>query len=939
MINNERLPKETAKQKDMEKKESGNLDSRRNFIKQCAAGFSALGLASAMPVFAGPFTIDENGHLIPEDKKLSKVWIKGLYERGMPDVFTAKDNELKYIGMPVGGINCGQLYLGGDGRLWLWHIFHTIYKRNPDSQLLTSMEQGGHYLYPEKAFLREDRSVNQGVAIKITQGGKKVIKKLNNDGFNDISFRGEYPISRVTYKAQELPVEIQLEAFSPFIPGELDKSSNPATILSYTIKNISSIKVEVDLAGWLENAVCPYASKDHKGKRIASLINKKNRKTLFFEVEGNGLEKEDGYGSLSWSLLNPGKKSTTAYNIDPSKDADDLFATLEGRVPGSRYFSRFNQVQVGALAESFELKPGESKEVTFVLGWFFPYLNNKPKRRDQMLKIRGIDDLKLHYSTRFNSADDVAAYITDNFEELAGGTRLWNKTYYDSSLPYWLLDRSFIAINAMASNTLQRFSNGRVWGWEGVECCPGTCQHVWQYAQGMARIFPEAEMNLRVQTDLVSGIGFIDETGEFAYRAENGRHVAHDGHCGTIMRMYREHKLSKNDAFLKANYDKIKKSIQFIIGEDKNKKGLLEGQQTNTLDAAWYGPMGWISSLYLGALASAKQMALEMGDTAFAYECNTLLEKGRLNIVNEVYNGEYFIHKPDYKNHPKAINSNDGCHIDQVLGQSFASQLGVPERVVPQKETKSALESIWKYNFAPDAFAYQEAHKAIKGPRIYAAEGEAGTLMCTWPKGGSEKAVPGMELREEYPDHWSGPGIYFDECMNGFEYQVAVHMVWEGLLEKGLATAKVIHDRYSAKKRNPFNEVECSDHYSRSMASYGMLLAVSGFDYHGPKGYIKFDPKLTPEDFKVPFTVAEGWGTFEQKRSGDKQTNSITLGYGSAALSQVEVYGTGSRKRGITLQINGRNIPVIVQGSGSQYVISWNGSTLKSGDQMQIEIV
>ncbi len=73
-------------------------------------------------------------------------------------------------------------------------------------------------------------------------------------------------------------------------------------------------------------------------------------------------------------------------------------------------------------------------------------------------------------------------------------------------------------------------------------------------------------------------------------------------------------------------------------------------------------------------------------------------------------------------------------------------------------------------------------------------------------------------------------------AMNGFEYQVASHMIYEGLLEKGLATAKVIHDRYNALKRNPFNEIECSDHYSRSMASYGVYLASSGFEYHGPKG-------------------------------------------------------------------------------------------------------
>lgn len=911
-------------------------NSRRDFIKKSTLGVSTLTLSS-LPVFAGPFSYDKSGHLIPEDKKLSRDWIRSLYERGDPDVYKASENQLKYIGMPVGGITCGQLYIGGDGKLWMWHIFRTCYNRNPDSQLLTTMEQGGHYAYPDRIFLREDRPVAQGVAIKVVKGGKEVIKELSSKGFDDISFRGEYPISKVTYDSEELSVNVQLEAFSPFIPGELDKSSNPATILSYKIKNTASEDVDVSLAGWLENAVCPYISKNKKGNRTTNLIEKNNRKTLFCEVQGDeSLTQQDGYGSMSWSIHHPGKSAKAVFNVEPNAQA--VFAAFGKEDKRRKIESDFSQQHVNALSSSFKLKPGEERTISFVLGWYFPYLNNKPGHRGEVMAITGIEDLKLHYSTRFNSANDVAEHICNNFEELAGGTRLWNKTFYDSSLPYWLLDRSFLSINAMASNTLQRFSDGRVWGWEGVECCPGTCQHVWQYAQGMARIFPEAERNLREKTDLVSGIGFIDKTGEFAYRAENARHVAHDGHCGTIMRMYREHKLSKDNTFLKTHYDKIKKSIQFIISEDKNQDGLLEGKQTNTLDAAWYGRMGWISSLYLGALSAGKQMALEMSDTDFAEECDELLEKGRKNIVVEVFNGEYFIHKPDYENHPRAINSNDGCHIDQVLGQSFASQLGIPERVVPELETKSALESIWKYNFAPDAFAYQKAHKAIKGPRIYATIGEAGTLMCTWPKGGDELAVPGMEKREDNPDHWSGPGIYFDECMNGFEYQVAVHMVWEGLLEKGLATAKVVHDRYNANKRNPYNEIECSDHYSRSMASYGLLLAVCGFDYHGPKGHISFDPKIHPEKFRAPFTLAEGWGTFTQERMAGRQTNTIAMRYGNTMLSQIELVGEGSRKKEVSLKINGKHVSVNVNGEGNRYVISWDGIRLEAGDEIRVEI-
>ncbi len=113
--------------------------------------------------------------------------------------------------------------------------------------------------------------------------------------------------------------------------------------------------------------------------------------------------------------------------------------------------------------------------------------------------------------------------------------------------------------------------------------------------------------------------------------------------------------------------------------------------------------------------------------------------------------------------------------------------------------------------------------------------------MTTWPQGGDELAVPGMANKHEDFLTWLGPGGYFDECMTGFEYQVAAHMIYEGepgseLVTHGLAIARAIHDRYAPAKRNPFNEIECGDHYSRAMAAYGVFLAACGYEYHGPQG-------------------------------------------------------------------------------------------------------
>jgi hypothetical protein len=62
----------------------------------------------------------------PVVKEFDAAWVRTLTRRGEPLVFTrANSEDFKYIGMPVGGVCAGQLYLGGDGKLWFWDIFNT----------------------------------------------------------------------------------------------------------------------------------------------------------------------------------------------------------------------------------------------------------------------------------------------------------------------------------------------------------------------------------------------------------------------------------------------------------------------------------------------------------------------------------------------------------------------------------------------------------------------------------------------------------------------------------------------------------------------------------------------------------------------------------------------------------------------------------------------
>ncbi len=993
---------------------------------------------------AGPFEANEYLKTIPLDKKLDPVWVRSLFAPGRKQTYTDR-KALGHIGMPVGGLFAGTVYLSGDGRLWLWDVFNAnqngILPR--DAALPEGIGVGGNnnmrgmnYLSPAPM----TQPFRIGFALKVA-GGRF---PLDSTGFKQVSFDGRYPIARVTYRDAECPVEVQLEAFSPFIPLNVDDSSLPATVMSFCVKNTGNVAVDLDVVGHLQNAVCletksqqtgqlrnrvlkredvtalvcsaeppakqhtdepradvafdnferpTYAGwtaegtafgdgpveknnipdyqgdvggegkrvvnshasapgndvgeKDgqvgtltshpfkiqrrfiqffvgggaHKNRtcvnllvdgRIVASATGRNDNHMFrtalnvsrFEgkearlqvvdqfregwgnigiddviftdqpLQSTAIQQQRDFGTMTLALLGPADENTTAQ------------ADLAARDPSAVATANLSAVLVGQLGRSLHLEPGQQKAVKFVVTWHFPNHQNQSVGNGQLGRW---------YATRFDSALAVTRYIAADFDRLAGDTRKWVETWYDSTLPYWLLDRTMTNTSTLATTTCHRLADGRFWAWEGIGCCYGTCTHVWHYAQAPGRLFPEIE---RIERERVNfGIG-QHAGGGIGMRSKlsSSNEHADDGHCGRVLGVLREHQMSPDDAFLRRLWPKVKKAIEFMIRRDGNADGLLEGAQPNTLDANWYGKISFISSLYLAMLKAGEAMATEMGDELFARQCGEIAKRGEKSIL-ETFNGEYFIQIED-PNHKDKIGVGSGCYIDQVFGQTWAHWVGLG-RLFDRDKQLSALRALWKYSFVPDVGPFRR--QFVPG-RWYAAAGDAGLIMCSWPKGGKNPA---------FKKHWQYG--YFNECMTGFEYQAAAHMIWEGLdqpdlLEHGLAVTRAIHDRYHAALRNPYNEIECSDHYSRAMASYGVFQAVCGFNCHGPRGHLEFAPRLGRDNFRAAFTSAEGWGTITQTRDESLQTNTVEVKYGRLRLKTLRVAVEGRTPDSVKAIKGGKNI-------------------------------
>ena len=928
--------------------------------------------------------------------KADAAWMARLRERGQAKVY--RGDELETIGMPCGGVAAGQLYVRGDGTLAQWWIFNNATNTG----------------YGDKCYrtYRPESPLEQGFLIRVEpQGGAAVARRLSRDDFDAIEFVGEYPIAQVRYRTKDkpaLPVEVDLEVFSPFIPLSARDSGLPVTVMRFSVRNTSDKPQKARLTGVLQNGVLLHEAAKYrglsrnravKGDGLAAVVmdfieappeepKEDRREVLFEDFEGDladrwtvtgdataaspaagtsptqqevsgwhgkrlintyqpadgpqctlvskpfavaepyiaflvgggshkgqtcmnlvvdgkvvrtvtGTDKEQlvphawdvrefkgkqahleivDKHSGPWGHINidyirfanyvpgplpvapkehPGWGDMALVALDPGATAGTLAADGAAVLPDAETTYPLGQKRPGAVAAALVLKPGETKHATFLVAWHFP---NRPRVGNM-------------YGNWSKSSLDAARYVAANFERLDRQTHLWRDTYFDTTLPYWFIARVGMPVSILATETCQWWANGRFYAWEGVGCCHGTCTHVWNYQHVTGRLFPELARSTRLMQDLEPTAGFDEKTGLVGFRSD--RSYAADGQCGTVLKVYREHLMSADRTFLDAAWPGVKKAIEFSIGHDGNEDGLIEDSQHNTFDINFEGPNTFVGSLYLAALRAAEEMARAVGETDLADRYHAIFEKGSAETVKRLFNGEYFTQiVPPGK--PDRFQYGTGCLADQVFGQGWAHQLGLGY-IYPAKTVRSALAAVFRYDWTSDVGPYS----ARRPPeRWFARAGEGGLFICTWPKGGRA----------------AEPVRYRDEVWTGIEYQVAGHMLWEGMVDEALAIVRAVHDRYDGARHNPWNEVECGDHYARAMASWGCLTGACGFVYDGPAARIGMAPRLGAEDFRAPFTAAEGWGTLVQKRDGKGQTNRIEVKWGRLAARTLVFEVAADRK-------------------------------------------
>ena len=821
-------------------------------------------------------------------------------------LYTGK--HLKEISFPLGGIGTGSVGIAGNGSLVDWEIFNRPNKGGligysffavkaefPDGTSKTKVLQGD---------LTWDLSGRYASGAYAGFGfGPDRTTMCGFPHFQKVTFDGRFPIATLTFTDPDFPAKVTMKAFNPFIPLEADLSSIPAAF--FDIK-IASQAADVVYTVMLSMGN-PFTSSENRCLAHA------NYTAISLRYHGKDPADKE-YGDMTIATGCSGGVYQEYWYRGRWQDKVTTFwrELTEGTLQNRRYSqpARGDVCSVGAKAA---IGRKQSKSFRFVISWNVPNNYNYWKPYHD---TKGNDILwKNYYATRFADSGETCFYCLDHWDMLYRRTDRFCKSLHSATLDKAVIDAVSSAISVLKSPTVLRLEDGTFYGWEGVGqdhgSCEGTCTHVWSYAYALCFLFPELEQSLR-DTEFRYD---TDEYGKMYFRTALplGRAYVEqpacvDGQMATLIKIYRDWKLTGNNQWLKDNWHNIQKVLEFAWSEhnthawDLDKDGVLEGRQHHTLDMELFGPSSWLQSMYLAALKAGSEMAAFLGDEEKQAEYDAVFQKGYRWVKDNLFNGEYFYHKvdlshkeyihqydcPNYWNEEKnelKYQIGDGCEIDQMLGQWHANICGLGD-ILDKSQRQTALKSMLKYNFKPTLRNFTNMW------RVFALNDEAGTIMCDYPQGAHRPTIP-------IP--------YCDECMTGFEYAFAGLLISEGFVEEGLEVIRAVRNRYDGEKRNPWNEIEYGSNYARPMANFALLTIFSGFRFDMPGKHIGFAPIL-PGDFRCFWSIGTGWGDFI--RAGN--STRIVIAEGSLELESIHLEGSGKIQ---SVTIDGKPVDFTLQGN------------------------
>jgi non-lysosomal glucosylceramidase len=339
--------------------------NRRSFLKTAAG---AMGAATR----AGAWTTSsvEEGSEQESPGAPSTVAVEaGEYPRRF------RGRQLSMISFPLGGVAAGSLGLGGRGQLCNWEIFNRPNKGYRPA-----------YAFPSIwAQVGDGRPVARVLESRILPPyeGQDGLGSNNVPGLSRLEsaiFTGEYPLAHIEFQDSTLPVEVKLEAFSPFIPHGADDSGLPVAILRYRVSNPGQAEAKVGIAFSIDNPVGAKELENGDAAARKAGDGRRNEYRTSDAVVGllmtnADLEAEHPMAGefVVAAMRNPNAQIThwEGWPLGRWWNSPLLFWDQFSK-SGNMGSTPDPHDKVGVLCVQKTIQPGQSEDFEFFLGWRFP---------------------------------------------------------------------------------------------------------------------------------------------------------------------------------------------------------------------------------------------------------------------------------------------------------------------------------------------------------------------------------------------------------------------------------------------------------------------------------------------------------------------------------------------------------------------------------------
>ncbi|OIO35371.1 MAG: hypothetical protein AUJ74_06410 [Candidatus Omnitrophica bacterium CG1_02_44_16] len=703
-------------------------------------------------------------------------------------------------GVPLGGIGAGKLDIMPTGVLDNFTFLNNIHKplNSGDPKDLSGVPGFNFVLW-------------------VKDKNKKFLKLLSTQPVLDcsniesIKFNGSFPFARLDYQGRDLPIEVSLEAFSPFVKHDEKSSGMPFAFFKFKLTNTLSRSVSVSLMGVGRNIIGDWAV-----GRFNQVVDMDKALNLYF-YNKKAQSHDPAAGEMGLSLLK-NKKLECSYLGEWNMQSrhfvfDKTSLTLaeacgvlgvDGLLPNintEKCVAAESFQLGGSVAAKHLLKPKSSVTVTFVLSWYFPGFGEGHS-----------------YEAWFRSVLEVSQYACEHYDELLTGTRAWMKELNALNIAPWLKDALSNNLYPLVSSSLWS-KRGRFGIFESPQACPllGTMDVRFYGSLPLAFFFPALELKEMLEfAEAQRPQGYIphdlgSKRSDLPSNSTNG-FFWKDVNSKFILLTYRDFLMSQDEGFLKKTYPFVKKAFYWLVAADKNKDYLPDNEGPDQTFDLWsfYGASSYTSSIFLAALLALERIAALMHDEEMVKEASLWFKKGGVSFEKKLWRKKYFIAYNNAKeglsekqiaHHVKTQKVNISCMASQLAGQWIAHLLGLGY-IVSQDKVRKAVSTIFELNGSASAFG------------VVNAVSESG---------------------EKDRSNWHSENIWF-----GMTYCLASLAIYEGFQEQGLELAKKAWDNAVLNVRNPWDQPDMysstdgsyifGDHYMRNMVIWSLLFALGRKD-------------------------------------------------------------------------------------------------------------